>query len=243
MSLQQALTDIGLHEREVKIYLATLELGESTVLPIAKKAGIKRTYCYDILSSLSQKGLVSFVEKNNRRRYSAEDPKKIHLLFRNRLQNLFDVLPELTSIYNKASGKPKVRFYDGVAEITAIYEQLVNITKLDTIGSPNHIEKYLGEYLKKSIGKIVTERLRIRELIPQDSNFVFYHKYYKKPYHQIRRFPKSVKLTTDMMLYENKLVLVSYGNNLHAVVIEDSNIVDTQKALFEILWNNTKKSF
>lgn len=238
-NIQQVLIDSGLNELEANVYLAVLELGESTVLPIAKKAGVKRTYCYDILSSLANKGLVSYVQKNNRRRYQALDPKKMQILLKNRFENFQEVLPELSSLY-KTSGKPKVSFYEGKNGIISIYEQLWNVNKADAIASPHHIEKYLGDWWKNFSTKILlSKKLAIRELIPFGSTKVYYHSFFKKPYHELRflpKVPKGIKLTTDLMLFKNKLALISYGANLHAVVIEDSSIVDTQKALFEIIW-------
>lgn len=241
-NVQQVLIDSGLNEREANVYLAVLELGESTVLPIAKKAGIKRTYCYDILSSLANKGLVSYVQKNNRRRYHALDPKKMHMLLKNRFENFQEVLPQLSSLY-KTSGKPKVSFYEGKNGIISIYEQLWNVKKVDAIASPSHIEKYLGDWWKNFSTKILLDKkLTIREIIPFGNTKAYYHSFFKKPYHELRFLPKGINLTTDMMLFENKLALISYTSDLHAVVIEDSSIVDTQKALFEIIWKAAEKS-
>ena len=41
--LEKILKNIGLNEKEAKIYLALLELGKSKVPEIAKKAELKRT--------------------------------------------------------------------------------------------------------------------------------------------------------------------------------------------------------
>ena len=40
--LERELQEIGLNEKEAKVYLATLELGQSVVQDIAKKAGVNR---------------------------------------------------------------------------------------------------------------------------------------------------------------------------------------------------------
>ncbi len=241
MELQQILKKIGLSDKEAKVYLAVLELGESTVLPISKKSGFKRTYCYDILSGLVEKNLVSFVIKNGRRRYKAEDPKKIHHRLNNHLILYESVLPQLNSLYNtRVGGKPKVSFYEGVKEIFTLYEQIIGAKQLDAIASPLHIEKYIGKYFNKILDKAFTKDLILRELMPQSSTLATYQKSYIKPYHEYRFLSGITELKTDMMLFENKLVLVSYGETPHAVVIEDSSIVQTQRILFNIIWNASK---
>lgn len=242
MGLQEILKEIGLSEKETGVYLAVLELGESTVLPISKKSNYKRTYCYDILSELVEKGLVSFVVKNGRRRYKAEDPKKIH----NRLNNhviLYDsILPRLLSLYNNnLSGKPKVSYYEGVKEVFTLYEQMAGAKRVDAIGSPAQIDKYIGKYFTDFAKKFFTKEMITRELIPQGSPIVDYQKTYIKPYHEYRYIQGVSELKTDMFMFDNKLALVSYGETCHAVMIEDSNIVETQRILFDIIWKNTAK--
>ena len=66
MEIQEILKEIVLSDKEAKVYLSVLELGESTVLPISKKSEYKRTYCYDILSDLVEKNLVSYVVKKGK---------------------------------------------------------------------------------------------------------------------------------------------------------------------------------
>lgn len=247
MDTKQILKEIGLSEKEAYVYLAVLELGESTVLPISKKAGFKRTYCYDILSGLVEKNLVSFVVKNGRRRYKAEDPKKISHRLNNNIIMYESILPQLNSLYNNNfSGKPKVSYYEGVKEIFSLYEQLAGVRQVDAIGSPIYIEKYIGKYLNKIAENLFTNEMVIRELIPQGKTVsqytpTGYQSFYIKPFHEYRFLKGISELKTDMMMFNNKLALVSYGENPHAVVIEDSSIVETQKMLFDIIWNNTPK--
>jgi HTH-type transcriptional regulator, sugar sensing transcriptional regulator len=236
--LISVLSQLGLDEKQAKIYLAVLELGGSTVLPISKKSKVKRTYCYDILSSLVEKGLVSFIIKNNRRRYFAEDPKKIGDDLKNKLHSFETVLPELESLHNINPNKPRVRFYEGLAGIMSVYELALGTDHLDAISSPTVIDKYLGEsYLKSYSQRLMKPKFTIRELITDKPGY--YHQFYVKPQHQYRFLPQGLRLKTDMFILDNKLALISYGENLHAVVIEDSSIVDTHKALFEIIWQNS----
>lgn len=243
MDNQRILKEIGLSDRESSVYLAVLELGASSVSPIAKKSGYNRSYCYDILSALVERSLVSFIIKNGRRRYKAEDPDKIFYKLNNNLIMYKSILPQLHSLYNiSVGGKPKVSFYEGVEEIFSLYEQIEGSKQFDAIGSPSYIEKYIGKYFNKITSKIFTKDIIVRELNPQGSPMVPYLTSYIQPYHE-RRFLEGVtELKTDMMIYKNKLSLISYGETPHAVVIEDSSIVETQRILFDIIWKNTPKS-
>lgn len=234
------LKNIGLDEKQSKVYLATLELGESTVLPIAKKAGIKRTYCYDILDELKKLGMVDYVEKNNRRKYFAEDPKKIEKKVKTRLSELQAILPDLQAIYNIEGEKPKVRYFEGKEGLIEVYEMNTKAKELLAIGSPKHIYKYLPDYFDKHVAENFKQKMKVRELITRDGVDAPYLKKCINPYQEYRVLPDWVKISTDLMIFENKLAMISYGTQVHAVVIESTAIVKMQKMMFEMLWEASK---
>ena len=64
------LKQLGLLEKEAKVYLASLELGEATVLELAKKSALNRTTVYVEIEKLGQRGLVSSIEKGKKRYFS-----------------------------------------------------------------------------------------------------------------------------------------------------------------------------
>ena len=68
---KQQLINIGLSNNEVDIYLSLLESGQSLVGEITKKTKINRTHIYDRLQKLINKGLVSYIIKNNRKYFYA----------------------------------------------------------------------------------------------------------------------------------------------------------------------------
>lgn len=240
MSLENSLKSIGLNYREIKVYLAALELGESTVTPISKKSGFKRTYCYDILEELKKKKLVDYIEKNGRRHYFAEDPKLIEQSLADNLAAFQGFLPDLRSIYNRPSEKPKIRYFEGKEGIVAIYEENTKSKELLAIGSPNHIYQYLPEYFEAHAKRNINNKIKSRELITSDGVNSPYLKDLKKGYQEARMLPEGLAFSTDMMIFDNKLAMISYGLNLHGVVIESSSIVGMMKIIFELLWNQAK---
>jgi HTH-type transcriptional regulator, sugar sensing transcriptional regulator len=237
---EETLQQLGLEPKESQLYLALLELGESTVLPIAKKANIKRTYCYDLLASLTKKGLVSYIEKNGRRRYSAEDPKRLEQILKNRLEQLRDILPELRSLYNQATNRPRVRFYEGSELAYLIANELARVKAYDAISSPDELKRVVGPALTELAIRASEKHIKVRELYTRTSESIPWQEYYRLPEQEIRFLPANVKLTTDFVMYEDTLVLLSYEREGHGIVIEDSNIVAAHKALFEVLWESCK---
>lgn len=235
-TLTSLLTDIGLDTRDATIYLALLELGETTVLPLAKQAGIKRTYCYDILASLQERGLVSYVERNGRRRYSAQPPEVLQKVARERLEKVTALIPELKLVAKKAESQPIVQYFEGKTGVKAVYEQLVGVPSFDAITSPTQMYEHLGDFFPGFAKRVLKKKIVIRELLAGPVPDTTYVDLYTEPDQQSRRLPDAVNLTTDIVLFGNKLALISYGRTLHAVVIESGSIVDTHRQLFEVLW-------
>lgn len=221
------------------MYLALLENSPTTVLPIAKAAGLTRTYCYDVLDALIKHGLASYYEKNGRRRYSAQDPAKLQHLLQERLHNFDVVLPELLSIHNTKAGKPRIRFYEGREGIWTVYAEMMQTKAVDSIYSPAHAYAVSGKEKIDHLGRLIAKRkMHMRDLYAGDGVRPHYTTYYG-PEQEFRWLPQHIQLKTDLILYADKLALISYEPEVHAVVIEGSSIVDTHRQLFELLWAAT----
>jgi hypothetical protein len=52
--------------------------------------------------------------------------------------------------------------------------------------------------------------------------------------------PEGVRLQSDTILFDTKVALISYGENIHAVVIESSEILQAQRVAFEALWEQSR---
>ena len=77
MDIKRLLQDLGLEEKEAKVYLALLSLGETTATKISKKTNLDRTLIYQLGNKLIEKGLASYIIKNNVRYFSAANPEKL----------------------------------------------------------------------------------------------------------------------------------------------------------------------
>jgi len=75
--LEKDLQQIGLSEKEAKVYLASLELGPSTAQTIAAKATVNRPTTYVMIESLIKRGLMSSFQKGKKRFFVAGKPTQL----------------------------------------------------------------------------------------------------------------------------------------------------------------------
>src|SRR3990167_4868713 len=82
------LQDIGLSEKESRVYLAALELGRATADQLAKQAKIKRPTTYVQLESLMKMGLMSTYEEDKKAYFAPESPELLRRLLHKQKENI-----------------------------------------------------------------------------------------------------------------------------------------------------------
>src|SRR3989344_7841000 len=96
---QNQLEQAGLTKREAALYMALLQNGPSTILAIAKRAGMKRPTVYLVLDELVRKGLVSLVPKEKRKIFIALSPERIIENLEETSRSLREALPDIMNLF------------------------------------------------------------------------------------------------------------------------------------------------
>jgi len=253
---------LGLNEKES----ATLDLllSNAYVLPsfAAKKLGINRTTMYDILNSLSTKGLATKITKRGKYFYQTTSPKYWHhyLDQKERRINeqkeiLQEIVPELENIYKKSKSGPEVTFYEGLEGVEQAVLDSLDVISNEIIGysSVSQVVKFLPP---RFINFYTTEKIR-REI---ESRFVlkssqenkdlienYKSKFYKKdearkytPQYRIYMKGKH-EIKNEIMIYDDKVMIINIlPPHYSATLIKDRDIAEGQRAIFEIAWNAAK---
>lgn len=152
-SLIDSLKSAGMPENEAKVYLASLELGPSSIWEIAKKSGVKRPTCYVILENLSLKGLASSMNDGRRIQYTVVSPKQLFGYFNRHLETYSSKLSELTSLASKSPIKPKITTFEGMDGIKQTMEMVLEMPRgseylvmgANVLGIPGY-EDYMRKY-------------------------------------------------------------------------------------------------
>jgi sugar-specific transcriptional regulator TrmB len=133
------LQDIGLAEKEAKVYLAALEIGRATADQLAKQAKIVRPTTYVQLESLMKKGLMSTYQEGKKTYFAPESPELLRRLLLKQKddltakeRDLTSLLPDLLRQFEGAGERPVVRFFPGKEGITAVREELLKTKDKNT---------------------------------------------------------------------------------------------------------------
>ncbi|MDR0860327.1 MAG: hypothetical protein LBO09_05125 [Candidatus Peribacteria bacterium] len=126
MELIPLLEQFGFSEKEAKVYLSCLELGQAPVSSIARNVQEQRVTTYSILKNLVARGVAQTFVKNRSTFYSVIPPEKLLQNWETRCEKFKEKLPEFLALTEKFdTHKPKVQFYDGLEGLKYSYEHMV----------------------------------------------------------------------------------------------------------------------
>lgn len=242
--LQKSLQSIGFSDKKAAIYMALLQLGQASVIEIAKKTALKRTTVYNILPELMQEGLIKAGVKNKKHLYFVENTNHLKQGFEEKARTVEKLLPELRAVHNVLPQKPRITFYEGVGGMKELYQNtLDSLNPGDTILSytgfrdyyqfmpREYMDWYVAERTKRKIRirMIVPDSETTREILPQALNTLREIKVVKDPQFQF---------SADTEIYGNKVALISHTENFLGVIIESKEINQMQRMAFELMWNS-----
>lgn len=240
MDIRNTLEQFGLYGKRADVYLSALELGSASVIEIAKKAGIKRTTCYDILMDLQTEGLISETSKGKKRLFVGEDPEKIQRNLKNKERLFAEILPQLQSIHNVRGAKPKIRFYEGKEGLKEVYNDTLKYSGEILAFASYDVVNVLGMdwadgYLKRRVKSDIhvraiapSSQTLIREFIEKDQA----HKSMTKLID-----PKKYPFSIEINVYgHNRVALMSAKEEI-GLIIEGAESHNTIKLIFQLIWD------
>ena len=240
--MEQELREFGLTDKEIKVYLACLKLGIALVQDIAKKAGTYRTYTYEILKSLKEKGLVSYVIKSGKQYFEVSKPEKLISILKEKQEKVQKLLPSLKEIYQSAVEKPKIEVYEGKQGLKTVIDDLINTGKeILVYGSTEKQLKLLDFYFPNYIRRRIKSRIKIKVLTEKSKETEELQKKDRKELREIRFFPHKIDPPTVTNIYGNKVAILSLEKDLLGIIIENESISKTQRIIFDLLWKIAKK--
>lgn len=242
------LQEIGLSEKEARVYLALLELGQAGVPEISQKSGVNRTTTYVILESLIKDGLASQIEKEKKTYFIAEDPEQLLRLIgkqesdlKEKKNEFLKFLPQLAAIFETAGERPKVRFYEGKEGLRVIQEDILKTKdkRIEAFFSQDDFEKVFtkeerGGYFNQRIKRGIKARaIYTRSAGPFET---------VAPGDELRIIPKDkFPVSVDIAIYGDKISISSLRGKYTGVIIENKEMVQTFRSVFELAWEAAER--
>jgi len=239
--MEEELREFGLTDKEIKVYLALLRLGSSQVQEISRKAGTYRTYTYDILKSLKEQGLVSYVIKSGTQYYEIAEPEKLINILKEKEKKIENIIPSLNDMYKSTSEKPKVQIYEGKEGLKTVLDDLIKTKKEIWVYGSTKMQISLMEfYFPNFIQRRIKERIKTKVITEKSSASISINRNNKKELRETKFLPENLDLPNVINIYGDKVAILSFKENLLGIIIENKSFAETQRTIFNLLWKIAK---
>jgi len=241
----EVLRSIGLSEGEIKVYRAILDIGTANIAQINERVNIHRRNIYDILTRLIEKGLVSYTDENNKRKFSITNPSKIMGYIEEKKkeleiskQNISKEIPEILERFHSKKSEVKTDVYRGIEGIKAVFEDTLNYPETYWIGGgrylpkkyPNFFIPWNNRRIKKKIKWVYLMRNELRA------------EYKPFKFEEVKFLPPEFSgAPTVIGVYGNKVIQLLLGEEMFAFVIESKELAENYKRYHKYLWDKVAK--
>jgi sugar-specific transcriptional regulator TrmB len=248
---KKALIQADLTPSQAEILEFLYQNKESKASEIAKKIKRSRAIVYKEAEELASLGLLEKIEKPNQiTLYQANHPSMLSKLIDRKeaqikkdKELLESYLPDMISNYNLMFNKPGVKYYEGLEGIKKVLWD--TLTSKETIMAYSDIEavdKFIPSLNDEYVAKRKKLMVKKRGLILDTP---FSRKFLENYYPEItenRYIPGDLyPFSTLLQVYDNKIAYITLSEeSLIGVLIEDKNIYQMHKSLFEFAWRHAK---
>lgn len=237
------LKELGFTEREIKVYLALLETGSSTVGPIATLSGLQHTKVYETLSKLLAKGLVRYVVVSKTKHFEASEPKEILHLIEEKRRKFKSILIELEEKQKHSSQKQIAVIHEGFKAVKALFDNIAeDIQRNDFYYvfalKEDYLESTVPGFLH-SFHESLAEKKVVDRLIAHKSTRESVKKmYFDNKNMKIKFADRDTPI--GVMILRDRVIQVIWGSRPTAIEIFSRQVQEQYKKFFEATWKELK---
>ena len=228
------LRSLGLAESDITTYLNALQHGPSTVVDLAKRTSLSRQAVYLSIDAMTERGLMSSIQRGKKRFFTAEPPTKLLAHAKRQAQKVEEHIHDLEKAIPQlelqiAGDRPVVRLYEGKESVRAHLEEfsktrakeVYELSDLDALKAVTEnkdlegVRKALAERKHQVHGLYFTSDEKI-----------------KKDRHDY--LPKSAEaFKSNIMVFGDTLILTTLAGKMHAIAIDDKYLAESMKMLIK----------
>jgi len=241
--LIKILEPAGFTDKEAKVYLALLELGQGTVAKIAQKSELKRPIIYILLEGLTKRGYVSELPNQKINSYQAVDPSIILNQLKAEVKNLSEMLPILQTMSNRGENKPKISYQTNLNGIWNAYEEMNHIKDSFFITSYAKIDYFFPEGIARWLKNYDRGLYQLagRHLIPDTPDNIAIGQKLLKANQQVRILNNVSNLNIDFSVFGNKVAITAFEQSPFAIIMESADLANSLRLVFDLVWAGSRK--
>lgn len=244
--LLKKLEVIGLTEKEASVYLALQGLDSVGSSRIIRATGLHGQFVYQALEKLVEKGLVQYVIRNGRKKWSAQPARRLLGLLDEKRRVAEGVIDEIAKI--KTNGQPQSfeLFQGDRAYFELCIQMLLEADECETHnliggGWKKFFEtigkKGFEEFEKIRVGKKIQDRF----VGPESERSLYQKSKQERADFDYRVLPNMNSGLFTTSIWKKSIVLTFFGNPVMAFVLRNEEVAASNLDFFETLWKLGKE--
>ncbi len=247
------LREIGLSESEKNVYLALLELGDSTRGAIVYTSGVAGSKVYELLEKLQEKGLVSIYIRDKVKHFKPTNPKQILTYLHEKKEHITTVekqaqsiLPHLLDTFYSSKEEREVEMLTGLKGLEIMFREQVDLLKPGetcyviggTIGS-NEEAAVLAFFVRVHDWR-QQKGIKTKMLYNIDQRDVIRKLYSSKKYKgTTTRFIEHTS-PVAINVHKDRTIIIIFGKKITSIYIKSQDIATSFIEYFNILWKQSQ---
>ncbi|MEI6498388.1 MAG: helix-turn-helix domain-containing protein [bacterium] len=247
------LTNVGLSSKESTVYEILLKNGQVGIGPLLKLLPYKRGDLYNILYSLRDKGIIEQTIKGSKIEFRPCNPYKL-LEFVDKQKQFYlesysqvqDIIPSLFHYFNLLYNQPSIYTKNGLEGLKDVHELIYKSKKKEILLFRSVYDIKNDEYaqiLRAHRAKRIELGINVRALTP--ANEKARENYFTKDKEHLfeRRLinPNKFTLPAQIDIWGNNVAIVSLRDSIVTTVIENKDIAQTFRLVFNLIWDMSKQ--
>ncbi|HEY4516967.1 MAG TPA: helix-turn-helix domain-containing protein [Candidatus Paceibacterota bacterium] len=253
-NIAETLAHIGLHHSEVTVLLALLESNTTErVSLLSRRTKVNRITLYPILRSLSERGLVSSVEKGGVLVWRAIKPsllvdyiERMQEKLANDIGKMREIVPFMEA---KSAGRerkyPSIQFFEGPEGIKKVLTDTITGNPSKTIygfSGTDATYKLMGPWVRDYIKRRVASGVKRYEIATGTPTSRESQARDAQENRRTHILPPGYPFEVEMSTYEDKVHIISFAEDYPvAVLIQDEKIAQVMKSLFQYIDKSLEK--
>jgi len=246
--IRDFLTNLGLTETEINIYVKLLEVGRCSVSEIARTLEMNRVTAHFTIQGLIDKGLITHVKEGRSRELTAQPPEALQYLIERKdkeIKSLHEqftgALPLLTGLMPNTAHSDQqfdVKFFHGTNNVRTIYREVLKAKELRSYVNVEKIFAFFPENAASFTEATQKKQLKMWEII-EDSSLTrkdiqmnnpenYHHKFFPNDWRHSDIF--------DYMIFDGRIAMIAGEKEPSGILVTNDGLYDNAVALFDLLW-------
>ena len=252
--MREKLEKLGFSKNEAEVYLALLEIGQTTTGSIIKKLGIHRNIVYESLGKLEKRGLVTQTTISGKMHFQVVNPEKILDLEKEKLSIARELTNDLKKVQRKE--KQEITVHQGTKEMGEVRKNIIRelgkgaeYSVLNAIGLPFYqaARKFHKKLDAERVKKDIRQRLLISSKDYQAVTETLKQMGVDNKKTDWKVMPSDFKSPASILTYLDKVIfqIIPEDNpdDPTLITIKNKDLAESYKAYFEMLWNQEVKVY